>query len=186
MRAALLAGAALLLAACVGEQWVRLTPEEQQKLATPGIRVNAIAHEATPVLADLLMATEADVLACGRPLSPDERTLARSLGVAAPEKVRVAVREQFPLPEDQRLVQASREYGLVFGTAEEVGRTQGYAILLKPGAAASTLSHELVHVAQTERFGGISAYAREYLVELLVVGYHRAPLEQEARKRQSL
>jgi hypothetical protein len=188
MRAVLLAGALLLLAACVGEQWVRLTPDEQRQLATPGIRITAITSEASPIVADLMTATEAEVLATGRPLTADELALARSLGVVEPEKVRIAVRETFPLPRDERLIQAAREYGLVLGSQDEAGRTQGHAILLKPAFAASRprLAHELVHVAQFERLGGIEAYARQYLIELLVVGEKRAPLEQEATARQGI
>jgi hypothetical protein len=176
----------LLLAACGGQQWVRLSPEEQQKLATPGIRVNAIANEAGPLVTALLVATEADVLATGRPLTADELAIAASLGVRAPERVRVAVRDSFPMPSDPRVAQASAELGLIFGSAEEAGRTQGYAILVKPGFAQSlrVLSHELVHVAQYERLGGIAPYAHQYLIELLALGYPRAPLEQEAYARQ--
>lgn len=186
MRIALLAGAVLLLAACVGEQWVRLTPDEQRKLATPGIRINAITTEAAPIIADMMATSEAEVLATGRPLTEDEFALARALGVAEPEKVRVAIRDAFPVPSDERLVRACRDFGLIFGSPEEVGRTQGHAILLKPAFASSRprLAHELVHVAQFERLGGIAPYAREYLIELLVVGEKRAPLEQEATARQ--
>ncbi|GAA5174758.1 hypothetical protein GCM10025771_05220 [Niveibacterium umoris] len=177
---------ALLLAACGGQQFVRLTPEEQQKLATPGIRINAIAEQATPVVAELLARTEAEVLAAGRPLSDAEREIARALGVAAPEKVRIEVRQRFPMPDDPRLVTVAREMGLIFGTDEEAGRTQGHAILVKPGFAESrrVISHELVHVAQYERLGGVTPYAREYLIEMLALGYARAPLEQEAYARQ--
>ena len=176
----------LLLAACGGQQFVRLTPEEQQRLATPGIRINAIVEEASPRVADLLAQTEAEVLATGRPLTEAELMLARSLGVQWPERVRVAVRERFPMPADPRLAKAARDLGLIFGSDEEAGRTQGHAILLKPGFEQSkrVLSHELVHVAQYERAGGIPAFARQYMTELLVVGYQRAPLEQEAYARQ--
>ena len=186
MRAALLAGAVLLLAACAGGRALSLTPDEMRQLQSPGLRVNAIVDEAAPIVVDLLTATEAEVLASGRALDADELALARSLGVAAPEKVRIEVREAFPMPSDQRLVQAARDYGLIFGSPEEAGRTQGHAILVKPAFASSraTLAHELVHVAQFERMGGITPYAREYLIELLVVGYQRAPLEQEASTRQ--
>ncbi|WP_374513536.1 hypothetical protein [Niveibacterium sp.] len=187
MRARVTIGVALLLlTACGGQQWVRLTPEEQQKLATPGIRINAITEQATPVVADLLARTEAEVLAAGRPLSDAERDIARSLGVAAPEKVRIEVRQHFPMPEDPRLINVARELGLIFGTDEEAGRTQGYAILVKPGFAESrrVISHELVHVAQYERLGGVTPYARQYLIEMLALGYGRAPLEQEAYARQ--
>lgn len=187
MRVHIVIGTALLLlAACGGEQWVRLSPEEQQKLATPGIRINAIVEQATPVIADLLATTEVEVLVGGRPLSEAELSVARALGINAPEKIRIEVRRRFPMPDDPRLANAARELGLIFGTDDEAARTQGYAILLKPNFADShrLISHELVHVAQYERLGGITPYAREYLIEMLALGYSRAPLEQEAYARQ--
>jgi hypothetical protein len=41
--------------------------------------------------------------------------------------------------------------------------------------------HECMHVAQYERFGGISEFLSVYLEECLRLGYENAPLEQEAR-----
>jgi hypothetical protein len=40
--------------------------------------------------------------------------------------------------------------------------------------------HELAHVAQYERLGGILPFLRKYLFECLTVGYAAAPLELEA------
>jgi hypothetical protein len=40
--------------------------------------------------------------------------------------------------------------------------------------------HELVHVAQYERSGGILPFLRRYLFECLTVGYSASPLELEA------
>jgi hypothetical protein len=173
----------LVLAACGGEHAVRLTMEEQKKLASPGIRVTAIVDEASPIVLRLLAASEAEILASGRPLDEEELASARAIGVQAPERVRVAIREQFPLPDDARLVSAASDLGLPIGTAAETGRTQGYAILLKPSVADSraALAHELAHVAQCERLGGLRPYVHRYLIEVLAIGYAHAPLEQEAK-----
>ena len=40
--------------------------------------------------------------------------------------------------------------------------------------------HELAHVAQYERLGGILPFLRRYLFECLIAGYSVALLEQEA------
>jgi hypothetical protein len=42
------------------------------------------------------------------------------------------------------------------------------------------MAHELRHVAQYERHGGIGAYLTVYLRELLQHGYDRAPFEIDA------
>lgn len=176
-----------LLAACSpGHQGpAPLTPDEMRLLESPPLRVAVMVTEALPVVERMLADTERDVLANGRPLTADESALARTQGVAQPERVRVAVRAVFPMPDDPRLAQAARENDLVFGTQNEAGRTAGYAILLKPGLAnaASVLAHELVHVGQYERLGGIHGFAQTYLTQLLIVGYRRAPLEVEAYAR---
>ena len=43
------------------------------------------------------------------------------------------------------------------------------------------IAHELVHVAQYERLGGIEPFLRQYLRECLTVGYDESALENEAR-----
>jgi hypothetical protein len=42
------------------------------------------------------------------------------------------------------------------------------------------VAHELVHVAQYERFGGIRPFLKAYFRECLVPGYPLGSLEQEA------
>ena len=45
------------------------------------------------------------------------------------------------------------------------------------------VAHELVHVAQYERYGSVEAFLRAYLEECLMIGYPNGPLEQEAISR---
>lgn len=162
-----------------------LSPEEMRKLESPGFSVSATVTEILPAVEYMVAKTEREVLATGRALTEQELVLARSLGVAHPERVRIAEREAFPVPDDDRLVAAARSHDLIFGSDREAGRTSGYAILLKPGLAdaGSVIAHELVHVGQYERLGGIRGFLQTYLIQLLVVGYERAPLEVEARTR---
>jgi hypothetical protein len=62
--------------------------------------------------------------------------------------------------------------------------TFGPGILLKNGAVVRRLVvHELVHVMQYERFGGIEAFLKEYVKEVAFdPGYPHGPLEQEAER----
>ena len=62
--------------------------------------------------------------------------------------------------------------------------TFGHGILLKNGAVDRRLvAHELVHVMQYERFGGIEAFLKEYVQEVVIdPGYLHGPLEQEAER----
>jgi hypothetical protein len=44
------------------------------------------------------------------------------------------------------------------------------------------VAHELAHVVQYERFGGIAPFLRAYFRECLDPGYPLGPLEQEAAR----
>jgi heterodisulfide reductase subunit C len=57
---------------------------------------------------------------------------------------------------------------------------EGY-IQSKYRNSRSVLVHELVHIAQHERFEDFGAFIQEYLSEVLEFGYRHAPLEEEAR-----
>ena len=62
--------------------------------------------------------------------------------------------------------------------------TFGHGILLKNGAVDRRLVvHELVHVMQYERFGGIDVFLKEYVKEVVFdPRYPHGPLEQEAER----
>jgi len=47
------------------------------------------------------------------------------------------------------------------------------------------LAHELAHVAQYERMGGVRRFLGAYLQECLNPGYPLGPLEQEAKQAES-
>jgi pimeloyl-ACP methyl ester carboxylesterase len=118
------------------------------------------------------------ILRAGRPLSASEYALAAELGVIHPERVRVLHVDPVPVPVPQAWISIARRWGLpVFAPG---GMTLGYGIF----AAAESMDlirHELVHVAQFERLGGIAPFLKRYFFECLTVGYANAPLELEAR-----
>lgn len=59
-----------------------------------------------------------------------------------------------------------------------------YGIYLEASQATnpSLLVHELTHVAQFERLGGVEEFLREYLTQCVRDGYWNSDLEQEARE----
>lgn len=124
-------------------------------------------------------AQESALLPVGRPLTEDEVAMAARMGVRHPEKVRIIVRDEFPVPDDLVLAQELSQLG--FGARRPDGFTMGYAVLVTPRSEGKRwlLAHELAHVGQCERLG-TQALVRRYLLELRVLGYARAPLELEA------
>src|SRR5262249_42652129 len=120
-----------------------------------------------------------------RALTADELQLARSVGVAEPERVRVLVAAEFIAPRDAAFAIEARKLGL--GDRAEGGRTTGYGVQIKPQYASARwlLAHELTHVGQYERLH-VAEFVREYLTELLMFGYARAPLERQAAANEHL
>jgi hypothetical protein len=72
-----------------------------------------------------------------------------------------------------------------FLSPDTIGITFGYGVFIRREywCDRALLVHELVHVAQYERFGSTEAFLRAYLHECFTVGYAHAPLEREASTR---
>jgi hypothetical protein len=125
---------------------------------------------------------EKAILESGHRLSPEHRKDAEAIGVRQLDDVRIIALGKIPLPSDPGLRQLARETGLI--TDRTVGITFGHGILLKNGAVDRRLvAHELVHVLQSERFGGVEAFLKQYVKEVAFdPGYPNGPLEQEAER----
>ncbi|WP_028488714.1 hypothetical protein [Thiothrix lacustris] len=125
--------------------------------------------------------TEQELLAVGRPLTAEELEIAHKVGVSQPEKVRLVVHPDFPIPSDPELRREAERLRL--GSDWEGGRTMGYAILLKPEFATNRtmLTHELVHVTQIDRMGN-EDFLKRYLIEMELLGYENSLMEREARQ----
>lgn len=117
----------------------------------------------------------------GTALTADEQAIARAVGVAKPELVRIEiVGERLPMPDDPVLRAAATQAGLL--GPGMVGLTLGHAIFICRGhKTRRLLAHELRHVYQYEQHGSIAAFLPVYLSQVLQVGYQDAPLEQDAR-----
>lgn len=133
-----------------------------------------------PVASLWVWQRERVVLRRGRPLTLAEMEDARNAGVRHPERVRVlpvAEIEVFESPLLRYLIGSLRD-----AFASTLGITLRYGILLRRDwdGERRLVAHELVHVAQYERFGGIASFLFEYFRECIRDGYPCSALEQEA------
>lgn len=124
---------------------------------------------------------QSHILRHGAALNPMQRELALGLGVVDVDRVRVMSSDVIatPLPRwmhvlAQRAARQSRHIA---------GMTLGHGIVIRADYLSDTrlLAHELVHVRQYERLGGIARFLRPYLRECVWPGYPHGALEREAR-----
>jgi hypothetical protein len=122
---------------------------------------------------------ERDILQHGSILNEVRRQMARKAGVKEAERIRLRLVPEIRLPEEEDLRLAARALGLN-GCAEAL--TLGYGILLREehGNDENVIAHELVHVAQCERLGGLLNFLTAYLKQCNQYGYCEAPMELEA------
>ena len=135
---------------------------------------------------------ESVILRDGKPLDAAQLAMARAVGVAAPERVRVmaAARVAMPLPSTMRRL-AER---LGWLSPHIAGMTLGYGIVLRADCRDDPrlLAHELAHVTQYERYssrtgqGPYAGFLRRYLRECVRPGYPHGPLEAEARRAEAV
>jgi len=129
--------------------------------------------------------TSAEALSRGTSLNESGIAIARRVGVREPDRIRVVVLDEIPVPQDPTLRQAAIEAGLLgprFG-----GLTLGYAIFLSAGdTRPQLLAHEYRHVAQYESFGSIASFLSTHLPDVATVGYFNSLLEQDARAFESV
>lgn len=140
------------------------------------------APEARMVKAVQDWATSAEdhVLRTGRRLTAGEIRDARRAGVRHPARIRVLAVPKIPAPWTGALRSGAVAAGVVSG--RNAGLTVRYGIYIREDLAGDRvlLGHEFVHVAQYERYGGITPFLNAYLRQLGDVGYHQAPIEREA------
>jgi hypothetical protein len=122
-----------------------------------------------------------NALCVGRALDQQFLSIAKSVGVESPERIRILDVPSIPMPYDTQLGQAAIDTGLL--GPDIVGLTLGYAILVCFGYGQDVrlLSHEFRHVYQYEQAGSIAAFLPKYLKQIFAVGYYHAPFEIDAR-----
>lgn len=115
----------------------------------------------------------------GKPLSESWMQVARSVGVEHPERIRIAVVDEMPLPEDSQLQEIALATGVL--GPDSAGLTLGYGIyVVERHASVRLFSHEFRHVQQYELYGSIPAFLKAYLGQIAEYGYENAPLERDA------
>jgi len=183
-RAILFAAASLSISGCASNR--PLTSDEFHNLQNPPATISTDVERLEPGVTGYIREAEQSGLQQGRLLYPDELELAAKIGVAHPELVRVVVTGTFPVPSDTALA-AELKSRIGLGSSSTGGLTLGHAIFVTPKYANSRwlLAHELTHVGQYEE-RGVDRFAHDYLVQLLLVGYARAPIEQAARDNEHL
>jgi hypothetical protein len=123
---------------------------------------------------------ESYILQNGEPLTASQTDDARLVPVEHPEKVRLLSVDEIPSPDNPLLRTAAQITGLIPTNA--IGLTLRYGIFMQSdyGQDRKLIVHELAHVAQYERCGGIAEFLKQYLLECITIGYPDAPMEQEA------
>ncbi len=144
--------------------------------------VNLLVKATLPLGTRWVRKQEAAILREGRPLRDWERTWAEDVGVRRPEEVRILPVPRVPTPGEGFIRVLNRFFGFLF--EGPTGMAVNYGIYLEASQATnpSLLVHELTHVAQFERLGGVEPFLKEYLTQCVRDGYWESNLEQEARE----
>jgi hypothetical protein len=123
------------------------------------------------------------ILRSGQPLSAQGLAVARAVGVANPERIRVLEVPAIPAPEDPELKQLALDQKLIRPSTG--GLTLGYGIFIVQGRLdVRLLSHECRHVHQVEAAGGLEAFLPLYLQQIAGFTYDNAPYELDARQHE--
>ena len=127
-------------------------------------------------------AQEDFVLTHGAQLSPRHADDAQRAGVQDCDRIRVLVVDRIPLPDDPELAEAARRIGILPHETRCVGF--GHALIIRADSWGDRelLLHNLVHIAQCERSGGLEHWIEQYLSNRhTCADFTVGSLEEEAR-----
>jgi len=136
-----------------------------------------------PVAYDWAKKQEEFVLAHGRPLGTTQMWDAKLAGVHDTDRIRVLVVDRIPLPEDPKLAEAARRTRIISEDTRCMGF--GHALIIRGDAwnDRELILHNLIHIAQCERSGGLKNWVRQYLVDRTnCPNFTLGELEEEARR----
>lgn len=135
-----------------------------------------------PVAYQWAKAQEQFVLDRGAPLTPRQTADARLAGVQDRSRIRVLVVDRIPLPEHKELAEVARRTGIITHDTRCMGF--GHALIIRADSWGDRelFLHNLVHIAQGERCGGLEPWVRQYLSNRHTCAtFTIGSLEQEAR-----
>jgi hypothetical protein len=136
-----------------------------------------------PLAYEWALAQEELILRLGSPLRPSAVADAVRAGVQEPARVRVLVVDRIPLPANEELAEASRRSDIITDASRGVAIGFGIMIRADHWGNRELLLHQLVHVAQCERAGGLQRFAVDYLSDRQAApGFTVGTLEEEARR----
>lgn len=141
-----------------------------------------LIDELLPLACEWAERQQEHILQNGVSLTESQLDDARLVPVSVPEKVRLLEVDQIPWPENPMLLSIGQQAG--FFTDDTEGLAIGYGIFIKSNRRQDRrlIVHELAHVSQYERLGGIRPFLERYVSEYLADGYDDASLESEARE----
>src|SRR3954468_9642800 len=135
-----------------------------------------------PLAVQWAKSQEAYILEHGVVLTPDQAADARQVGVKDPARVRVLVVDRIPLPDNKELAETARHAQIITDASRGVAIGHGIIIRADSWKNRELLLHQLVHVAQCERSGGLQSFVIEYLPDRRSSrDFSLGSLEDEAR-----
>ena len=138
-------------------------------------------EELLPLACRWVEEQERNILRDGVPLDQEQLEIARKVGIRDFGRIRLLQVDEIPSPQDPVLQTAAEAAGLI--SVLTSGLTARYGIFIRSDywGDRRLVAHELAHVAQYERLGGIEPFLRQYLTECLNAGYPNGELEEEAK-----
>jgi len=123
------------------------------------------------------------VLARGNPLNARHTRDAVLAGVQDCARVRVLVVDRIALPENPELAEASKRIGIITEDTRCVGFGHALIIRVDSWNDRELILHNLVHIAQCERCGGLAQWVRQYLRDRTnCPNFTIGTVEEEARR----
>jgi len=135
-----------------------------------------------PLATEWAKAQEDLILQHGSPLAPRQVADAQRAGVQDTSRVRVLVVDRIPAPVDAELAEAARHAQIITEASRAVTIGHGIIIRADRWQDRELVLHQLVHVAQCERSGGLESFVEQYLSDRTTCAdFSIGSLEDEAR-----
>lgn len=122
------------------------------------------------------------ILERGAPLGSGYIADARRAGIKDVSRIKILVVDRIPLPDHKDLAAAARQADIITDTSRAI--TIGHGIIIRADCWGDRelIVHQLVHIAQCERSGGLKSYLQEYLCDRYTCAqFTLGSFEQEAR-----